>query len=231
MPLNKRIGYKLSSEDSEASDTAPSAPVSPSGFSRRPTTDVRIQSLLHRDVQQQLNALDRIPTQPELRQSLDEHTTPIFSALRHHEPEPAPEDQLDVAAMLDRIAAVDGFLGGAVLDAEWGELLATRQASPDSDIAQAALLSLTTLPSRAYTQHLGEIATTSTYHYELTTILDTPFLSLVIFTVWDRARTNLALAQMEISAAVATSGNKRALHTPEPHHAAPTPTLQSGTVA
>lgn len=214
MPLNKRIGYKLSSEDSEASETSPSAQAPPSGFSRRPTTDVRIQSLLHRDVQQQLNALDRIPTQPELRQSLDEHTSPIFSALRHHEPEPAPEDQLDVAAMLARIAAVDGFLGGAVLDAEWGELLAAHQTSPSGDIAQAALLSLTTLPSHAYTQHLVEIATTSSHHYELTTILDTPFLSLIIFTIWDRARTNLALAQMEINVAVATSNNKRAIHAP-----------------
>jgi hypothetical protein len=214
MPLNKRIGYKLSSEDSAASDSAQSAQAPPNSNSRRPTTDIRIQSLLHRDAQQQLNALDRTPTVPELRQSLDEHTSPIFSALRHHEPEPTPDDQLDVTAMLARIAAVDGFLGGAVLDAEWGELLATHQTSLDGDIAQAALLSLTTLPSRAYSQHLGEIATTSAHHYELTTILDTPFLSLIIFTVWDRARTNLALAQMEISAAVATSGNKRAIHAP-----------------
>jgi hypothetical protein len=215
MPLNKRIGYKLSGEDSAAPSEAPSTQGPPSGFSRRPTTDIRIQSLLHRDVQQHLNAQDRAPTQPELRQqSLEEHTTPSFSTLQHHEPEPAPDDLLDAAALLARIAVVDGFRAGAVLDAEWGELLATHKTSLDADIAQAALLSLTTLPSHAYAQHLCEIVSTSAQHYELTTLLDTPFLSLIIFTIWDRSRTNLALAQMEISSALSTSSSKRGIYAP-----------------
>jgi hypothetical protein len=212
--LNKRIGYKLSDEDTETSELPSTPTPRPNAFSRRPTTDVRIQSLLHRDVQQ-LHAQDRAPTLPELRQhSLDEHTSPVFSTPHPHKPETEPDDQLDVAALLARIAAVDGFRGGAVLDAEWGELLATHKTSLDGDVAQAALLSLTTLPSHAYTQHLCEIATTSAQHYELTSIFDTPSLSLIIFTIWDRSLTNLALAQIQISAALATSSSKRAIHTP-----------------
>lgn len=180
------------------------APQRHNEFARRSTTDIRIQSLLHRDAQR---VAESSPTTPELSSpaSLEEQTSPdAHLPVLHDDAPPDPE----VGALLDRIAAVDGFLGAAVLDADLGELLLTRQDARLGDVARSAYLSFASLPTLAYSQELREIITTTAAHYEFTTIFEAPTLSLVLFTLWERAGTNLVLAHMEISAALATCARR-----------------------
>jgi hypothetical protein len=189
------------SPSNEGSSTPGAAPQRVNPFARRSTTDIRIQSLLHRDNQQR--AADDTPTIPELpsMEGLDQRTEPNGG-----HPMPLQVEALDpdVAALLTRICAVDGFLAGAVLDADLGELLLTHQNVPCGDVALAAQLSFAALPTRAYGQQLRELATITATRYEFTTLYESPSLSLVLFTLWDRAHTNLVLAHMELSAALAT---------------------------
>ncbi len=184
------------------SSTAGAAPQRLNAFARRSTTDIRIQSLLHRDNQPRA-ADDDTPTLPELPglEGLDQRTEPNSG---HPMPLQVETPDPDVAALLTRISAVDGFVAGAVFDADLGELLLTHQNVPCGDVALAAQLSFAALPTRAYGQQLRELATITATRCEFTTLYESPSLSLVLFTLWDRAHTNLVLAHMEISAALAS---------------------------
>ncbi len=134
----------------------------------------------------------------ESSSSLEEHTEassrPSVPAL----PEP-----LDADALLARIATVAGFCGGAVLDIEWGELLgANSHAELDVDLAaQLALASLTMVEG----QWPEEVITTTSTHHEIITTLRTPVLTMICYTLWQRDRTNLAIARAALPKALASA--------------------------
>jgi hypothetical protein len=214
-PKNKKtIGYKVGAHE----DPPAIVPITPerprNEFARRPTTDVRLQSLLHRDA---VLSGDE-PTMPKrpnvLFTSLDE-TTQTGSAHPATFEELVPLDDLaDLNKTLEHIAGVTGFIGAVILDAEWGDLLATRSTSAGAaiDLELAGHLSYSSLPTKGYYQPIREITSTTTEHYEITTLLDGPFLSLIMFTIWDRHTANLAIARMEIEDALRGCSIKKSIH-------------------
>jgi hypothetical protein len=108
--------------------------------------------------------------------------------------------QLDADALLRRIALVQGFCGGVVLDIEWGEVLGASP-SQDLDIELAAQLALADLP-RLQGQWPEEMSTTSATHHEFIFTLHTPLLTLLCYTLWQRSNTNYALSRAAIQDAL-----------------------------
>lgn len=114
-------------------------------------------------------------------------------------------EPLDAADILQKIATIEGFCAGAILDAEWGELLAAHK-SEVVDVAFAAQLAMSDLAIlKGRTQ---EVATTTADHYELLHVIEGPFVTLCCYTLWDRTNTNLALARTAIHAALLSSSSK-----------------------
>lgn len=177
----RKIGYELSANNMSSGG----GKVGSHGFSRRETTDVRIQSKLH--LEPGHTPADRAPTlpvkQPDPFLSLEEQT------LTGH----TRADSLAPHAILAQIAAIEGFVGGAILDVEWDELLCA-DATPGLDIELAAQLAISALPRLAGDQP-RELVTTTASHYELISIIEGPFVTLCCYTLWDRARTNLAITR------------------------------------
>ena len=115
-------------------------------------------------------------------------------------------EPLDADDTLKKIATIEGFCAGAILDTEWGELLAAYK-SEAVDVAFAAQIALSDLPT-LHGRRPQEVATTTSTHYELFHVIEGPFVTLCCYTLWDRAHTNLALARTAIHAALLSSASK-----------------------
>jgi hypothetical protein len=199
------VGFNLNNNEDHKTDAGEA-----SGFSRRPTTEMQIPTELQESDPNPF-AAHQTPTRPHqqpdlLLRSLEEQTETETRRSRTLNGMPGSEP-LDADDTLQKIATIEGFCAGAILDTEWGELLASYK-SDAVDVAFAAQIALSDLPT-LHGRRPQEVATTTSTHYELFHVIEGPFVTLCCYTLWDRAHTNLAIAHTSLQPPLAQLAHRQ----------------------
>lgn len=167
------------------------------GFGRRPSTDVRIQSLLNLG-------------QPFIEDLFEDSDVSVDTPLHEDTWHGLRRVELiNWEAIIPQIAFKEGLRGVALFDMKWRELLASN--SDDGfDVEHAARLALGAMPKLPQ-EPLIEIVTMTTSHYELIHYIQEPLVSAFCYTFWDRRGINLALTTASIREILAKNISQRSL--------------------